>query len=39
MILYHTAELGPEFLSALLAKMGVTLFRDRQQGTNWVVTQ
>jgi iron(III) transport system substrate-binding protein len=36
LILYHKAELGPEFVKRLFSEMDVTLFRDRRQGTNWL---
>ena len=36
LMLYYDPEVGPEFLRTLFAKMDVTLFRDRSQGTNWL---
>jgi ABC-type Fe3+ transport system substrate-binding protein len=38
LILYHRAELGPEFVRRLYADTEITLFRDRHQGTNWLAT-
>jgi iron(III) transport system substrate-binding protein len=38
LILYHKADLGPEFVRRLYTETEITLFRDRRQGTNWLAT-
>ncbi len=38
LILYHKAELGPEFVRRLYKETEITLFRDRAQGTNWLAS-
>ena len=38
LILYYKAGLGPEFVRWLYSETGITLFRDRSQGTNWLAT-
>jgi iron(III) transport system substrate-binding protein len=36
LILYHSADLGHEFVRRLYKETEITLFRDRAQGTNWL---
>lgn len=36
LILYYKPGLGAEFVRRLFAETGITLFRDRRQGTNWL---
>ncbi len=36
LVLYYKPEVGPEFVRRLFSQMGITLFRDRRQGTNWL---
>jgi iron(III) transport system substrate-binding protein len=36
LILYHKPGLGSEFVRRLYSETGITLFRDRRQGTNWL---
>jgi iron(III) transport system substrate-binding protein len=38
LILYHTPNLGPDFVRRFYTETEVTLFRDRRQGTNWLAT-
>lgn len=38
LILYHRADLGPEFVRRFYTETDITLFRDRRQGTNWLAT-
>ena len=38
LILYHKADLGPDFVRRLYSETEITLFRDRRQGTNWLAT-
>jgi iron(III) transport system substrate-binding protein len=38
LILYHSADLGLEFVRRLYKETEITLFRDRAQGTNWLAT-
>lgn len=33
---YHHPDLGPAFIKRLFGEMGVTLFRDRRLGTDWL---
>jgi len=38
LMLFYDPDVGPEYLRTLFGKMGITLFRDRSQGTNWLGT-
>jgi iron(III) transport system substrate-binding protein len=38
LILYYKASLGPEFVRRFYTETGITLFRDRSQGTNWLAS-
>jgi len=38
LILYHRPGLGADFLRRFYSETGITLFRDRRQGTNWLAT-
>jgi iron(III) transport system substrate-binding protein len=38
LILYHRADVGPEFVRRLYKETEITLFRDRAQGTNWLAS-
>jgi iron(III) transport system substrate-binding protein len=38
LILYHRADVGPEFVRRLYRETEITLFRDRAQGTNWLAS-
>ena len=38
LILFHKADLGPDFVRRLYTETDITLFRDRRQGTNWLAT-
>jgi iron(III) transport system substrate-binding protein len=38
LILFHKADLGPDFVRRLYMETDITLFRDRRQGTNWLAT-
>jgi iron(III) transport system substrate-binding protein len=38
LMLYHRPELGADFLRRFYTETGITLFRDRRQGTNWLAT-
>lgn len=38
LILYYQSDLGPNFVRRLYTETGITLFRDRRQGTNWLAT-
>jgi iron(III) transport system substrate-binding protein len=38
LILYHKPDLGPEFVRRLYGETGITVFRDRAQGTNWLAS-
>lgn len=35
-LLYHNPDVGPKFLEKLYGDMGTTLFRNLQQGTDWL---
>jgi len=35
---YHSSDLGPNFIRRLYGEMDVSLFRDRRQGTDWLIT-
>ena len=36
--LYHTPNLGPDFVRRFYTETEITFFRDRRQGTNWLAT-
>jgi len=35
---YHHPKLGPEFIRRFFGEMDLTLFRDRRQGVDWLIT-
>lgn len=37
-VFYYHPQLGPEFIRRLYSEMDITLFRDRRQGVDWLVT-
>lgn len=37
-VFYYNPKVGPEFIRRLYSEMDVTLFRDRRQGVDWLVT-
>lgn len=37
-VFYYNPKVGPEFIRRLYSEMDITLFRDRRQGVDWLVT-